>query len=371
MSGGKSMKRMVVVVYVIGLVIALGLVVGCDIGSSLFDETAPGEITDLDYEVLDNGNLKVTWVDPSDEDLATVICTCLSTDESKEVDAGTESVTFVMPLKNVYYGYSFKTEDEAGNSSEAVEISLYKYDFKDRTDVYKSSEDDVNIRWYYLYSYNSDDELLSKTTHMPSTGIVFYSWEYEYNTDGDTTAEYTYSYDSSTSNMVLSSYKTYAYNDDSLYEGYSEYDASDTLTARLVLSNRGQFDAPQTYTYYDGSNTVTGTGEAEYDEHGAVLSFTKYGADGTVEYYREWEYDSTRFNTKVTTYDANDAVTDYFEYSYNSEGDILEEIQYDGSDNKLWRWVHTYSSDSRRTIKAVGNPKKAGVITSRTADPDF
>ncbi|WP_373402988.1 RHS repeat domain-containing protein [Candidatus Phytoplasma solani] len=142
------------------------------------------------------------------------------------------------------------------------------------------------IDHYFIYEYNSQNQLIKKTFYNPDGSIKYYPI-YEYNSQ----------------NQLI---KKIYYNPDGSIEYYFIYE----------YNTQGQLIKK---TFYNPDGSIEYYFIYEYNTQGQLIKNTFYNSDGSIEYYFIYEYNTQGQLIKKTFYNPDGSIDHYFIYEYNSQ----------------------------------------------------
>ncbi len=190
-------------------------------------------------------------------------------------DSGEETVVTREFDKN---GNEIKTVDEDDGVPVVIE---QKYDKEGKVILYKYTKNDI-LREKRTFEYDEEGRQISFTSYT-RTGEINYVYEYEYNENGDKTAERTVAQDGSIASETLYIYDSEYKQMEMIYT----QDGTESMREKYFYDEKGNLTEEK--HYYCGE--PDGGIKYEYDSENRVVKVEYFSADGEYESIDENFYD--------------------------------------------------------------------------------
>lgn len=178
--------------------------------------------------------------------------------------------------------------DKNGNEIKTVEeedgvpvVREYKYNKNGKITLYKYTKNDI-LREKRTFEYDEEGRPISFTSYT-RTGEIDYVYEYEYNENGDKTAERTVAPDGSIASETLYIYDSEYKQVEMIYT----QDGAESMREKYFYDEKGNLIEEELYFYGEPDGGI----KYEYDSENRVIKVEYFSADGEYESIDENFYD--------------------------------------------------------------------------------
>lgn len=291
---------------------------------SLASPGNPGSV-----HVLSGGDrvFKVSWVDPTDKDVASIeidFSTPFATNQPPapvSVPLGVQKTRVNVPLNNVWYFITVRAVDKAGNKSPGVTpvdianfklpytAGLKKWQYNYTVPPLPGTENSS-----YSYVYDGNGNLTQENFFTGYLGPQSSEYDHTYNANGNLIRDDYYPW-SGGARQAETSYTTYAYDSNGNLVLQSNFSGT-TLTSQNTYEYDGNGNMTR-QSYFSTPGTLVGYTTYSYDANGHVITAASTDVltpanDSSSAY--EWD-PTTHFISKLTNTQGSTSISEVFSFS--------------------------------------------------------